>query len=251
MNKKMSINNRDKTLLFILLGAVVLFLVWRFVVTPMTERNAQLTTEANTLRQEIAELERIQQNEEAYRTDMANMNAEIETVFKDIPAGIKAEDKVVFTKNIESKYDLDVYGIGLQEDLLVYTMDEKGDNPTDEGKVLLSTNVTIDCNTSYEALKAVLRGIKNEGKKLSIASATFSFDRETGGLTGTLVANMFYLNGQGLEYVPDPIESVQIGTSNLFGSSGGGSSSGSSQQTQQNSDDDEEEDDSEADEAEE
>ena len=54
---------------------------------------------------------------------------------------------------------------------------------------------------------------------MTISDTSASFDSETGGLSGTMTLNMYYLMNTGKEYIPPEFEGISKGVTNIFGGS--------------------------------
>lgn len=225
MNKK--IDDKELKLIYFVVGALVLFLIYRFAFIPLQERNEELDQEISQASRQVSLMRQMGANEEVYTDQTAVMNQEMDQIFDGIAAYFRPEDKVMFARSLEYSYGIEVTAIGLESDMQVYTMNENGSNPTDQGKILCRTGITVDCAGSYDQIKACLRGIEADDEKLSVGQATFSYNEETGKLSGTVTLYMFYLLGGDKVYEPVSIDGISIGTDNIFGiTSGGGARTG-------------------------
>lgn len=218
MNKKEFKLKDQELILLLILGGVALFvLVFRFVCSPLSDSNRTMKQEIATVHSKTIELKQMAVNEEEYKSRTDELTKEIEDIYKQVPAGIRDEDKVLTAIGIEQDYDFDITEIGMGEDVLLYALNASGQNQADSGKLLCITPMTISCHTSYDGLKDCLRGLKQSGEKMAVNSASFSYDEEAGNLVGTMDIYMYYLVGEGLEYTPKNIDDVSTGTSNIFG----------------------------------
>lgn len=99
---------------------------------------------------------------------------------------------------------------------MVYEMNEDGSNPADDGKLLYRTVVNLDCDCDYTQLKNCLRGLKKNNFKMSVDTASFGPDEETGKLKGNMTVNMYYLYGSEKPYEPLTIDGVSLGTDDIL-----------------------------------
>lgn len=218
MKKKLTITNKEKMLLYLFVGAVVVFLVYQFAYKPLIEMRKQQSNVNRSLETQIKEMKDIQEKESIYVNNTADMNGEIEAIFNAIPAEVRRDDQIMFARNMENFYGIKVSGLSINSGNEVYLLNANGDNPTDNGKVLCQTVLTINCEATYNTLKDLIRGLKQDGKKMSIQQMNFEPNQETGELTGSLVINMYYLVGGDRPYEPELIPELSIGTPNIFGS---------------------------------
>ncbi len=218
MKKKLTITNKEKMLLLLFGGAIAVFLIYQFAYKPLMEMKKQQTKVNQTLETQINEMKEIQEKESIYVNNTADMNAEIEAIFNAIPAQVRRDDQIMFARNMETFYGIKVSGLSINSGNEVYLLNANGDNPTDDGKVLCQTVLTINCEATYNTLKDLIRGLKQDGKKMSIQQMNFEPNQESGELTGSIIINMYYLVGGDKPYEPEYIPELSIGTPNIFGS---------------------------------
>lgn len=218
MNKtNRKINDRELKLIFVLGGMVLFFLIYQFGYQNAQKANDALKSQVEEVRGEVKVMQTMQQNEETYKAYTDSMTQEIDGIMDAIPSEIRSEDKVMFARSMEKDYGIHVTGVGLQTDEMVYEMNADGNNVTDDGKLLFRTVVNLDCESDYTQLKNSLRGLKNNNFKMSVDTASFTTDTETGKLTGSITVNMYYLYGSDKPYEPLSIDGVSLGTDNIFG----------------------------------
>lgn len=218
------IQDKEARMLLILGGVVILFLVWRLVCTPLSDSNNQMKQEIESIRGRNIELQKMTMNEQEYKTRTEEMLSEADKVFADIPAGILSEDKIILTTDLEKDYEYEISTVGMGADTQIYALNGAGQNEADAGKALYSTTMSIQGVTTYDGLKNCLRSLKIDGEKMAIQQASFSYNAETGGLSGSMDFSLFYLTGGDTTYTPAVIDGVAIGTGNIFGGISGGAS---------------------------
>lgn len=209
----------DKTLkaIYFILGALILFLAYRFGYMKLQEMNEGLDNEIRQLTDEVSAMRLMQLDEDNYAAQSAAMETEIDRIFASIPAGRLQEDQIMFARSLERTYGLTVSAVGLNGDVLEYTMNADASNPADDGKLLYVSTVTVDCRGSYDQIKACLRGIQAQNDKMAVGDATFGVEAESGLLSGTMTLQMYFMLGSDKEYVPVTIDGVSTGTDNIFG----------------------------------
>lgn len=211
------LSTKEQKLLYVLGGLLLIFLAYRLVFQSMQEQKSELTQEKLTLQQEIQTMQTMKENEAAYVERTEDMETEIEEIFDIVPSNVTAEDKIIYAKNLEESYDMDISGISISEGALLYTMNEEGTNTEDDGKFLYSSTISMPCSTDYTSIKAYLRDTASNGKRRSVDLISLAYDSEKGNLSGTITVSMYFLLGSDREYIPETIDSVSTGTSNVFG----------------------------------
>ncbi len=227
MNSKINlkINDREKKLLLILGGLILIFLVYRLLFVPLQNDNESLKSEAGQLEAQVEQMRGMVANQSSYESQTKEMKEEMDLVFDGIPSNLTAEDEILYAYNMEKQYDLTVTSLSMPDALLAYTMNADGNNVQDSGKLLYKVPMAIACDISYEGIKDYLRNLENEKYSKSIENISLTYNSETGRLSGTLTVNMYYLFGNDRAYTPQTIDGVSIGTDNIFGNTASNSGS--------------------------
>jgi hypothetical protein len=69
---------------------------------------------------------------------------------------------------------------------------------------------------NYSQLKSVIDYLYAGPTQSSLNSVSVSFNSETGGLTGSLDINRYYITYDGANYVPEPLPDTALGTQDPF-----------------------------------
>lgn len=80
--------------------------------------------------------------------------------------------------------------------------------------------VSMSYQTSYQGLKDIVKYITSQKDRMTIPAITVSYDETTGGLSGVLTVNMYYLTNTGREYEPPTVRGINRGVTDIFRSSG-------------------------------
>ena len=87
-------------------------------------------------------------------------------------------------------------------------------------RYLYAVNLSLDYSVSYEGFKKIIDFIQADTDKRNIESISLSYDTETGNLLGTMVINLFELQGNDKVYEEPYIPSMPLGNTNPFGTFG-------------------------------
>ncbi len=214
----MKINAKEAKLLYILGGVILLVAALQLVFRPYQEKKQQLEEEMKVLNADITNLKALQANEAEYRERSEDMQAEIEEIFDILPPIVTAADDIIYAKRMEEAHKVNISTVSFAtESTVSYVMGDEGNNPLDNGKSLCYVGVAMEYTTEYSAIKDWLRDIANDKKRRSVETVTLRYDDENGKLAGSMTINTFCLAGSDREYVPETIDSVTTGTTNLFG----------------------------------
>lgn len=76
--------------------------------------------------------------------------------------------------------------------------------------------VTTNYEVNYISLKQLIKAISEDSNKKSIEEVALTYSEDEGILTGTMVANYYYLSGTDKAYNTPEVLGVPVGTSNPF-----------------------------------
>lgn len=104
--------------------------------------------------------------------------------------------------------------------------DNSGDADSSDNAQGLDTQVNgyyasigIKYKANYTGLKDMINYVNTFADRTTITDFSATYDSETGGLTGEMTLNMYYLTNTGKDYVPPVFENMTKGTINIFGGS--------------------------------
>ena len=234
-----SISNREKRMLLMLFGVLLMVVSYMLVFRPQMERASETAVQNEGLDTRLNELLSMAEKKDYYQRETQNMQEEIDTYCEKFPADIKEEDGIVLAQNIEKAAGITIDTVGTGVRLMVSedgTVSEEADEQqqtlseestetqkqTDDALVedsptLYRTQDTFSYKGSYENLKKAVTYINSQTGRMTVDSITMTFDSGTGGLTGTLTVNIYSMSGIGTQYhEPDAGTSI-YGKKNLFG----------------------------------
>lgn len=234
----MSISKKDLKLLLYVGGILAIVLVYFNIFSPTLENNKILVQKNIELQAQVERLEELDKNKEVYLEETADMRSEIAEIYSIFPADIKEETTIMYANMLEGISDLEVSAIGISSRNQLYAMVERNvqadtADTTDAGTVaetagqyagepraaLYDRQVTYTFTVSYEGFKKVVRRIQEETEKRNVENVTLSFDPSTGRLVGSMLVNMYAMDGSEIEkvYVEPEVPPMPLGTDNIFG----------------------------------
>ncbi len=98
--------------------------------------------------------------------------------------------------------------------------DDTNASATDTTMHAFVNSINMNFLTSYEGFKELSEYIRNYPEPTVIQNVSVSYDGSTGALAGNLTLNRFFLTGSGKEYMGTPIDGINIGMDNIFGTGG-------------------------------
>ena len=252
-----NISNREKRLLLMLFGVLLLVISYVAVFSPQMDAASEISTQNDTLNSRLNELLGMAAKKDYYQRETQNMQEQIDKYCEQFPADIKEEDGIVLAQNIEkaSGITIDTVGTGVRlmvsEDGTVNeedtsdqqtlseqdnaatkaqvdqiegnteasteTQQQTADALVEDTPTLYRTQDTFNFTGSYENLKKAVTYINGQTGRMTVDSITMSFDSGTGGLTGTITVNIYSMSGIGNQYSEPDAGTSTYGKKNLFG----------------------------------
>ncbi|MGN0485213.1 MAG: hypothetical protein ACI4HI_16850 [Lachnospiraceae bacterium] len=200
---------RDKKLLFVFVGIVVLLLCYTQVFLTTKEENATLETEIAQLQQEKAGLDEMYAKMDVYLAEQKDMEEEIKGILSRYPAEIRREDAIAYAKKMDEENQIPISLISMSDPVLVQSLQENN---------LYMLPVTYSFTGKYEDIKKVIGRIQKDKNKRTVTDLTLSYNEENGDLAGTMNVNLYYLDNTGKKYKEPQTSGTSQGKNNLFDS---------------------------------
>jgi hypothetical protein len=224
----MKISDKDKNLLLVALGFIILVCTYFYGFQSLNDKTALLEEENLVLDNNIRRIESLRSDIDFYREKTVLLPDETKEIMDKYPSNILPADKVLYAKGLEDKYDLSIRYFEINEPLALdvsypdmYYLDENGnesthvvDNP--KGIYLYDHNVSMTFDTGYEDIKSALKFITEDKMRKSLHEITLSYNPNSGTLSGSMNASMYQMLGNGRPYQRPEINGIRIGTDDLF-----------------------------------
>lgn len=215
----MKLGSKEKNLIKVLLGVVLVVLVWMFVASPIKEKKEALAAENAELKVKKEEYEAVNAQKAKYEEGMTTLQAERAELLEAYPSGMLREDEIMYWANMEraNAGQLALETIGMSGLVEVYV--EGFEASEEEGATqlhLYRAPVNYGFKSTYDGLKGMADYVFAQNDKKSIEGLSASYDDTTGNLVGSMDMNMYYMVGTGKDHVPATIPSVPTGVSNVF-----------------------------------
>ena len=219
--KSAGMSDRDKNLLFIVGGILLVVLVIQFGFRNFLAENKEQKATKAALEAELKELDVIQKNEKEYTAQTEEWKKKTKEYYKEFPAMVKARDQILYASDMEKRYDsLHISKVSMEAGELVAENQEAGLS-------VYGVPEMIECTVSYAQLKDWLHRIPKEEERKSNKFLTAGF------IIFIIMLLMFcgysmaksiedyVINAKAQEYQPAEINDVQKGTDNIFGGASG------------------------------
>ncbi len=250
---KYVMTKRDRAILLVVIGILVLVLTVKFVYLDYTDKTTQLKIANDSLQKRVDVLQSIaDQQAELVSTTQKN-NQMAETIMTRFPSNVYEEDVILFAKameefapyeiiddvnmsapteeyafdNIKAQTDEEVNGfIPTADTGAAPVAEDPNAQPAEAApattevddslpKLYMRKN-SITGFTDYDGLKNSIRYIVDSNERCSMA-VNANYDIETGILQTNITLGRFYVTGTDKPYVEPEITNVLQGTDNIFG----------------------------------
>ena len=247
-------STRDKKIIIVLVGAVLLALSYFLVFQQAQEKKTQLESENATLKQKYDELSILATKVEDYKKEIVTMNDEIEKTLVHYPSYLQIEDTIMDVVSLEEETKSRVSNLSVATPTAIdintgAAVDENAaattttdDSTTTDGTTTDGTTTTdqtaatqntiqplyqlygVESTVVFEAnnkgLKKLIELVAGADNRQKVASLTVAFNESKGKLDGTLVYDAYFLYGIDKAYESPYIPSMPHGTKNVFGTVG-------------------------------
>lgn len=212
---KVRISDNTKKLLYYLGGIVLVIAAFFLGFQQLRQENKQLKQTQITLKDEMTNLNQIQQNQDQYEAMIADSQSQLKKYYEEFPPLVQARDQILYAADLEKRYDtMFISHISMDEAEYVSGTDQ-------DAIALYKVGTQMECVVSYEQLKDFLVRAGEDGTRKAVDEILLTFDTETGLLAGVIHMNMYYMTGTQQTYQPEEIRDINTGTQNIFQGSGG------------------------------
>lgn len=215
----MKISDRDKKIIVILLIAAVIALPYVFLIKPTGEKQAALEGEIATLQSRYDALCALNEQREFYLEEIERLTTEREKLIESYAPGIRQENIIMFLREIELTFPMDMSAIGFGYNMVTpisaETVDAEGNVIGAVDAIKNQTTITYKCD--YETIKKFLDFTLTNEYRMVVSSVTISYDPGTGKVGGAIILDQFAITGDGRVLPPADIPAMEHGNESIFG----------------------------------
>lgn len=215
----MSMTKRDRMLLLILIGVVILALGFMLVYRPTMTKKAELDAAIELDRQELAELQGYEASLDYYYSEMDRAGRYIQGQMERYPTDVRAEDQIMYAIALRDSAGTDIYSAAFSqpEALLSFLGIEKdGEDYKTTELAAYKTVMNVSCSLGYQDMKDMITYINRTPDRTSLDSLEISFDSGTGGLAGSASISKYFISSPEDVYEATDVPGLELGTDDLF-----------------------------------
>ena len=197
-------------ILLVFLAVILCIAGYYFLYQPEKDKEAQLTTEINSLQQRYDELKEMEAHREEYVAKTEELKRQFEEELVKYAPDLYQENAVMYLKGTEEYFeDWTNVSVGLPHPEPFYTLGasapaETGDIATgnqasqeDQSYVCEKVSYPITFTCKYQEIKDYLDYVAAYKYRLNIDSVTMSYNPETEIVSGAIVLNSYAITGPG------------------------------------------------------
>lgn len=207
----MKISKKEAGLLIGLFGVLIAVGVYSLFYTPYQVKIASLEAELITLKQEEARYEEMVANIPFYQEGVVRLVEQTSAILKQFPAGITPETEIMYIVEMEDKVDVEIPSISYG------TPASLTGEAASSGIQAFVIPMSVSYKTTYQGLKDTLNYTHDHENRMVVDTVSLSYDRSTGDITGSLLINMYYMEGTDKIYEDPIVPSMNMGVDNIFG----------------------------------
>jgi hypothetical protein len=221
---------KDRNLLIVLVGVLLLVACYFFVYRPKMTENQTLTSENYTLSARLDELNSMTEQESFYREEITRIENGIKQELTKFPSALQYENGIMDVVDLEHFANAKISSLTVGEPAYVSAGAE---DPSEDGSEtaagstasaaanqysLYGVTTDIVYSASYTDTKTLIGMIADEQNKRCMRSFTATYDASTGLLSGAIEFVSYYIDGQDDKpYVQADIPAMSHGVDNIFG----------------------------------
>ena len=251
---------RDKKIIIVLIGAVILALSYFLVFQQAQEKRTQLESENVALTQKYQELSQLAAKVEDYKKEITTMNEEMDKALTHYPSYLQIEDTIMDVVTLEKETKTKVSSLSVATPTAVdintgQAVDENAANTastdtastdgsttdtasadggttdtagtdaaaqpaTQSAYQLYGVESTVVFKAGNKGVKKLIEMVAEADNRQKVSSLTLAFNESEGLLDGTLVYDAYFLYGIDKAYESPNIPSMPHGSKNVFGTVG-------------------------------
>ena len=216
-----TLSNRDKVLLLVLAGVLILFAVYMTVVKDYNAKRDAAEAQLAELTPQLQQLQEYEANQKSYEAKTTKMGNEIATQMQRFPNDIRSEHIILNAKTLQDALGIKIQSVGSEPAALLSSFqlplkDESGQYVM-QNVYAFTTGENIQCTMGYDQFKSLLDFIYSQNEYTALKSVSVTYDSETGGLSGTAAITKYFIVPEKYVYTKANTEGVKQGVTNPFG----------------------------------
>ena len=223
----MKLNDREKKLIFIVVGVILIALSYFIGYRKISAANNKLDDKIEENRTLYNNLKEMQAREKQYLEDTEYYTSEYNTLLGSFDTGYSQEYSIMFVDQIEKDTGVWFSQVSLADTAALYTFGAiTSSNPMTQGAAVYTsdyvgygTTLTLSYKTSYAGYKELIEYLNTYKFKCRIDSVNATYNADDDEVSGSMILNIYAITGSDRKFLGAPVQNKFTGTENIFNSS--------------------------------
>lgn len=244
--KQFNLSTKNKSILLVALGVVILVLVFLFVYQKNMDKVASVEAQSETLENQVKYLQSLQTQVAELEQDSQEKETEMSNYLDKFAPKITLEKSIYYIYMMSVDTEVTVSAIEPGNSATFFekgnvvektedtantenTEEQKTSTVKEENEEALNEKKTIDQMTGkmatykitlsgeYDKVMAALDWVRDHDENMSLGATSFAYDSGTGELAGTMDINFYSMQGNGATYEEPDLTGFKFGEDNVFG----------------------------------
>lgn len=213
----MRINQKSLQYILLLAIAAIGFCSYRFGYTKFTEKAAAAELQNKSYEARLVELQSKVDSEELYEMGIAEAERVSKETLAKYGPGNSPEKTIMMITMLEKIGGMEISSIAFNDSTPIFVSEGVDDGENISTVELDKSFISINYLTTYQGLKDTMDFINSYAERMNVSSFTSVYNQETGGLSGSMVINLYSVKDANHHYEEPVISGVSLGTDNIFG----------------------------------
>lgn len=216
----------DKKILtyIVVVGLLVFVAVYFLIYQKYHDKAVAIESQNAALEQRVSQLKQFYDDMDKNKAEISSMQQQVQEWLAEFPADVKEEDIIVMALETERDAAVAYTNINIADrealrTIPASTVSLSGMENLTQDLIFVKRLTSYVNTTDYKNMKNVVQIINDSDNRLSISKITYSKNKETGLLDGTVEVTFYSVIGDGKVYEPQKLADYESGLEDLFGSS--------------------------------
>ena len=216
------LTGRDKLLLLVLAGVLLLFAVYMTVCKRYDARRDTARAQLAELTPQLQQLREYEANQAVYEAKTTKLRDEIGTEMERFPSDIRSEHILLNAKTLQDALGISIQSIGADPATLLSSFQlplKNGQSYKMQNVYAFTTSEAFNCTLRYEQFLSLLDFIYAQKERTALKSISVTYNSAEGNLSGSAVLTKYFIVPENYVYERLWPDGITQGVTNPFGTS--------------------------------
>lgn len=211
----MKMTSRDKELLFLAISLGIVAASWFGGARLIREKTEEMKARQAEYQAEYDDRMRVLERKDEYIRDTEDYNSAYALMLSQYPGGIAQDQQILFVTKLEEEFHTQVTSVSYSDPAAVYqfqSIDPESGSPF----TLAQSVVQIPVQLDYSEWKRFIDFVFSYSDKNTMPQISAQFDAASGKVNANITLNQFAVAGENRPFDQEGVNTVPIGTENIF-----------------------------------